>query len=91
MEPRVSIITLGVADLRRSREFYERLGWRRSMAIADDAWRRCQEIPMRLSTPRNYRRCQPPESTRNGPHRKIAQNCSLFCALICEGARCPNS
>ena len=32
MEQRVSIITLGVADLGRSREFYERLGWRRSMA-----------------------------------------------------------
>jgi hypothetical protein len=32
MEQRVSIITLGVADLKRSREFYERLGWRRSMA-----------------------------------------------------------
>jgi predicted lactoylglutathione lyase len=32
VEQRVSIITLGVADLKRSREFYERLGWRRSMA-----------------------------------------------------------
>jgi len=32
MEQRVSLITLGVADLRRSREFYEHLGWRRSMA-----------------------------------------------------------
>ena len=32
MEQRVSIVTLGVTDLRRSREFYERLGWRRSMA-----------------------------------------------------------
>jgi catechol 2,3-dioxygenase-like lactoylglutathione lyase family enzyme len=32
MEQRVSLITLGVADLERSREFYERLGWRRSMA-----------------------------------------------------------
>jgi len=31
MEQRVSLITLGVADLARSREFYERLGWRRSM------------------------------------------------------------
>jgi uncharacterized protein len=31
MEQRVSLITLGVADLQRSREFYERLGWRRSM------------------------------------------------------------
>jgi uncharacterized protein len=31
MEQRISIITLGVADLNRSREFYERLGWRRSM------------------------------------------------------------
>ena len=32
MEQRVSLITLGVADLTRSREFYELLGWRRSMA-----------------------------------------------------------
>jgi catechol 2,3-dioxygenase-like lactoylglutathione lyase family enzyme len=32
MEQRISIITLGVADLNRSRDFYERLGWRRSMA-----------------------------------------------------------
>jgi len=32
MEQRVSIITLGVADLERSRAFYLRLGWRRSMA-----------------------------------------------------------
>jgi catechol 2,3-dioxygenase-like lactoylglutathione lyase family enzyme len=32
MEQRVSIITLGVTNLDRSREFYERLGWRRSMA-----------------------------------------------------------
>jgi uncharacterized protein len=29
---RVSLITLGVSDLNRSREFYERLKWRRSMA-----------------------------------------------------------
>jgi len=35
MEQRVSIITLGVADLHRSREFYERLGWRRSMTQAE--------------------------------------------------------
>ena len=35
MEQRVSLITLGVADLNRSREFYERLGWRRSMAKAE--------------------------------------------------------
>ena len=35
MEQRVSIITLGVADLHLSRQFYERLGWRRSMAQAE--------------------------------------------------------
>ncbi|HEY5081022.1 MAG TPA: VOC family protein [Bauldia sp.] len=29
MEQRVSLITLGVADLDRSRRFYERLGWKR--------------------------------------------------------------
>ena len=28
MEQRISLITLGVVDLDRSREFYERLGWR---------------------------------------------------------------
>ena len=28
MEQRISLITLGVADLRRARTFYERLGWR---------------------------------------------------------------
>jgi len=28
MEQRLSLVTLGVADLKRSREFYERLGWR---------------------------------------------------------------
>jgi predicted lactoylglutathione lyase len=35
MEQRISIITLGVADLEWSREFYERLGWRRSVAKAE--------------------------------------------------------
>lgn len=28
MEPRVSLLTLGVADLARARSFYEALGWR---------------------------------------------------------------
>ena len=28
MDPRVSLVTLGVADLERSRRFYEALGWR---------------------------------------------------------------
>ncbi len=35
MEQRVSILTLGVADLKRSKEFYERLGWRQSMAKSE--------------------------------------------------------
>lgn len=35
MEQRVSIITLGVSDLQRSSEFYERLGWRRSTSQAE--------------------------------------------------------
>lgn len=30
MEQRLSLVTLGVADLERSRTFYERLGWTRS-------------------------------------------------------------
>ena len=31
MEQRISLVTLGVADLGRSRAFYERLGWTRAM------------------------------------------------------------
>ena len=34
MEQRISVVTLGVADLDRSRAFYEALGWRRSLADA---------------------------------------------------------
>lgn len=36
MEQRVSIVTLGVLDLERSRRFYELLGWRQSKASAPD-------------------------------------------------------
>ncbi len=32
MEPRISLITLGVTDLSRARAFYRRLGWRESSA-----------------------------------------------------------
>jgi catechol 2,3-dioxygenase-like lactoylglutathione lyase family enzyme len=32
MEPRISLITLGVADVARARAFYEALGWRASSA-----------------------------------------------------------
>lgn len=35
MEQRVSLITLGVSDLARSREFYECVGWRRSLKRAE--------------------------------------------------------
>jgi catechol 2,3-dioxygenase-like lactoylglutathione lyase family enzyme len=35
MEQRISLITLGVNDLDRSRAFYERLGWRRSVKGAE--------------------------------------------------------
>jgi len=36
MEPRVTLITLGVADLKRGRVFYEALGWRTNAAADDD-------------------------------------------------------
>ncbi|HJR45811.1 MAG TPA: VOC family protein [Actinomycetota bacterium] len=36
MEQRVSLITLGVADLERARRFYEALGWTTGAAPADD-------------------------------------------------------
>jgi catechol 2,3-dioxygenase-like lactoylglutathione lyase family enzyme len=36
MEPRLSLVTLGVADVTRSRRFYEALGWRASSASQPD-------------------------------------------------------
>lgn len=36
MEQRVSVVTLGVADLPRARAFYEALGWRTGAAPGDD-------------------------------------------------------
>ena len=36
MEQRVSLITLGVADLSRARRFYEALGWSTNAAPEDD-------------------------------------------------------
>lgn len=36
MEPRVSLITLGVANVSRARQFYEALGWKASSASQDD-------------------------------------------------------
>ena len=35
MQPRLTLITLGVADIARARGFYERLGWRASPASND--------------------------------------------------------
>ena len=36
MEQRVSLVTLGVADLARARRFYEALGWKTGAAPDDD-------------------------------------------------------
>lgn len=36
MEPRISLITLGVADLTRARAFYEAIGWSTSADLQDD-------------------------------------------------------
>lgn len=36
MEPRLTIVTLGVSDIARSRAFYEKLGWKPSPASQGD-------------------------------------------------------
>jgi hypothetical protein len=36
MEPRISLVTLGVADLARARAFYEALGWTTGAGPGDD-------------------------------------------------------
>lgn len=35
MEPRISLVTLGVAEVGRARRFYEGLGWKASSASSD--------------------------------------------------------
>jgi uncharacterized protein len=36
VEQRISLVTLGVADLERARQFYEALGWKTNAAPGDD-------------------------------------------------------
>src|SRR6266516_2358964 len=36
MEQRISLVTLGVQDLRRARAFYERLGWSQAQQVDDE-------------------------------------------------------
>ncbi len=36
LEPRISIVTLGVDDMKRARAFYERLGWSAAASSNDD-------------------------------------------------------
>jgi len=36
LEPRISIVTLGVDDMKRARGFYERLGWTAASSSSDD-------------------------------------------------------
>jgi uncharacterized protein len=36
MDQRISLVTLGVTDLNRAREFYQAMGWREAPAPADD-------------------------------------------------------
>ena len=36
LEPRISIVTLGVDDMKRARSFYERLGWTAASSSNDD-------------------------------------------------------
>lgn len=36
MDPRISLVTLGVADMKAARAFYEKLGWQASSQSNDD-------------------------------------------------------
>ena len=49
MKQRVSLITLGVSDLKRSRAFYEAMGWRTGAEPGDDvAFFQCGDMVMAL-------------------------------------------
>jgi catechol 2,3-dioxygenase-like lactoylglutathione lyase family enzyme len=36
VEQRLSLVTLGVRDVKRARDFYEALGWKTSWTVAED-------------------------------------------------------
>jgi catechol 2,3-dioxygenase-like lactoylglutathione lyase family enzyme len=59
MEQRVSLITLGVVDLQRSRDFYERLGWKRANAKVDEiVFFQAGGMGLALSTDRACEGCE---------------------------------
>jgi catechol 2,3-dioxygenase-like lactoylglutathione lyase family enzyme len=71
MEPRVSLITLGVADLGRARSFYEKLGFKASSA-GGDAIVFFQIGSLGLSLfPRESRACDANVSAEGGGFRGI--------------------
>ncbi len=72
MEPRVSLITLGVADLARSRAFYEALGFKAS-SIGGGEVVFFQAGPMALCLfPRESLACDAKVSAEGGGFRGIA-------------------
>lgn len=49
MEQRITLLTLGVRDLRRSTRFFERLGWQRSVKTAEGiAFFQCGGVALSL-------------------------------------------
>lgn len=71
MEPRVSLITLGVADLGRSRAFYEKLGFKASSMGSDEVVF-FQIGPIALSLfPRESLACDAKVSAEGGGFRGI--------------------
>ncbi|QQG37242.1 MAG: VOC family protein [Micavibrio aeruginosavorus] len=45
MEPRVSLITIGVKDMKRARSFYDALGWRAASGKEREADIVCYDLP----------------------------------------------
>jgi len=71
MEPRVSIITLGVADLARSRAFYEKLGFKASaMGGAEIVFFQAGALGLSLF-PRESLACDAKVSSEGGGFRGI--------------------
>ena len=55
MEPRISLVTLGVADMPRARRCYEALGWRASgPATRTFRWRRTGASGCRGNSPSSF-------------------------------------
>ena len=85
MQPRLTLVTLGVADLAKSRAFYEAWGWKASSASQPE----CRVLPGEWPRARSLRPCRSCQGCRRRgqAHGLCRHHARLQCALERRGRR----